>query len=134
MKKLVDSKFLMILGISVIALILLVVGAFYLFSPDEEVFVKSGYVLNPLSANAERYFFDEGVGYHENLSSMVEFVDVDNNKAQVLKNSFLHYDDGSLSFLKKGAILDIDSISMGLAKFYNINNSNNIIPFVLIYL
>ena len=35
MKKLVDSKFLMILGISVIALILLVVGAFYLFSPDE---------------------------------------------------------------------------------------------------
>ena len=127
MKKLVDSKFLMILGISVIALILLVVGAFYLFSPDEEVFVKSGYVLNPLSANAERYFFDEGVGYHENLSSMVEFVDVDNNKAQVLKNSFLHYDDGSLSFLKKGAILDIDSISMGLAKFYNITSESIIL-------
>ena len=127
MKKLVDSKFLMILGISVIALILLVVGAFYLFSPDEEVFVKSGYVLNPLSANAERYFFNEGVGYHENLSSMVEFVDVDNNKAQVLKNSFLHYDDGSLSFLKKGAILDIDSISMGLAKFYNITSESIIL-------
>ena len=117
----------MILGISIIALILLVVGAFYLFSPDEEVFVKSGYVLNPLSANAERYFFNEGVGYHENLSSMVEFVDVDNNKAQVLKNSFLHYDDGSLSFLKKGAILDIDSISMGLAKFYNITSESIIL-------
>ena len=50
---------------------------------EDDVFVKSGYVLNPLSSTSEKYFFDEKVGYRENLSSMIEFTDVDENKVSV---------------------------------------------------
>ena len=125
MKKLFNSRFLFILASSLVVLILLTVGAFYLFDETDDVFVKSGYVLNPLSSTSEKYFFEENTGYKENLSSMVEFVDVDDNTVSILKDSFLHYDDGSLSFLKKGAILDLDTLKKdGAVAFYNITDES----------
>ena len=59
MKKLLDSKFLFILALSLIVLIILGIGAFYLFDDSDATFVKSGYVLNPLSAKNEKYLFKE---------------------------------------------------------------------------
>ena len=125
MKKLLDSKFLFILALSIIVLIILGVGAFYLFDDSDAVFVKDGYVLNPLSAKSEKYFFDENTSYKENLNQMVVFDDVDKNEVKVLRESFLHYMDGSLSFLKNGAILDLDSIKgTDAVKFYNITSKS----------
>ena len=77
MKKMLDSKFLFILSLSILVLIGLGIGAFYLFDNSDNNFVKSGYVLNPLSSKVEKYFFDEKTSYRENLSSMIEFKDVD---------------------------------------------------------
>ncbi len=125
MKKLLDSKFLFILALSVVVLIVLGVGAFYLFDDSDAVFVKDGYILNPLSAKNEKYVFDKDTTYKENLSSMVVFNDTDNKEVSVFKDSFLHYMDSSMSFLKNGAILDLGSISGDNAvKFYNITNKS----------
>lgn len=125
MKKLLDSKFLFILALSIIVLIILSVGAFYLFDDSDATFVKDGYVLNPLSAKSEKYFFNEDASYKENLNQMIVFDDVDKNEVKVLRDSFLHYMDGSLSFLKNGAILDLDSIKgTDAVKFYNITNKS----------
>jgi len=125
MKKLFNSRFLFILASSLVVLILLVVGAFFLFNDEDDRFVKSGYVLNPLSSTAEKYFFDENVGYKENLSSMIEFVDVDEKTVSILKDSFIHYNDESLSFMKKGAILDLDSVKGDSpVAFYNITDES----------
>lgn len=125
MKKILDSKFLFIIALSLIVLIALGFGAFYLFDNSEDTFVKNGYVMNPLSAKSEKFFFSEDTSYRENLSQMVEFKDVDNNDVTILRDSFLHYMDGSLSFLKNGAILDLDSIGTGEAvNFYNITNKS----------
>ena len=125
MKKLFNSRFLFILASSLVVLILLTVGAFYLFDDEDDTFVKSGYVLNPLSTTVEKYFFDENVGYKENLSSMVEFKDVDDNTVSILRDSFIHYMDESISFLKNGAILDLDSVSGDKAvAFYNITDES----------
>ena len=125
MKKILDSKFLFILALSLIVLLVLGIGAFYLSQDKDTSFVKSGYVLNPLSAKSEKYFFDENTGYKENLSKMIVFKDVDDKEATVLKESFLHYNDGSLSFLTNGAILDLDSIHGTKAvDFYNITNKS----------
>ena len=125
MRKLFNNRFLFILASSLIVLIVLGIGAFYLFDDSDDTFVKSGYVLNPLSSKVEKYFFDEDTAYKENLSSMVVFKDVDENDVAILKDSFLHYMDDSLSFLKNGAILDIDSIKGDNAvTFYNITNQS----------
>ncbi len=127
MKKLLDSRFLFIVLLSVIVLMILVVGAFYLFNNNEDTFIKSGYVLNPLSSVSEKYFFNEDTGYRENLSRMVEFKDVDDNDVSVLRDSFLHYNDGSISFLNKGAILDLGGLGASTVPFYNIITSKSII-------
>ena len=125
MKKMFDSRFLLILALSLIVLIILGVGAFYLFDDSDATFVMDGYVLNPLSAKSEKYFFDKETTYKENLNQMVVFDDVDKNEVKVLKDSFLHYMNGSLSFLKNGAILDLDSIrGTSAVKFYNITNKS----------
>ena len=126
MKKLFDSKFLFIVALSLVVLIILGVGAFYLFDDSDDTFVKSGYVLNPMSAKVEKYFFNENTSYKENLSSMIVFKDVDNKDASILKDSFLHYNDGSLSFLNNGAILDLNSISKTseAVNFYNITSKS----------
>ncbi len=124
MKKLFDSKFLIISALSVITLILLIVFSFFLFDRDEAKFVKSGYIINPLNATSEKYFFNEGTGYRENLSSMVVFNSVDDKEVKVLRDSFVHYEDGSISLLKNGAILDVDSIHDNLALFYNITSDS----------
>ena len=125
MKKLLNSKFLLILALSISVLIILTVGAIYLFDNSDDTFVKSGYVLNPMSEKVEKYFFNENTPYHTNLSSMVEFNDVDNKDVSVLKDSFLHYMDNSLSFLKNGAILDLNSIKgKDAVTFYNITNKS----------
>ena len=125
MKKLFNGRFLLILASSLVVLLLLTVGAFYLFDDEDDVFVKSGYVLNPLSSTTEKYFFNENVGYRENLSSMIEFTDVDANTVSILKDSFVHYLDESLSFLKDGAILDLDSLKGDkVVSFYNITNES----------
>lgn len=124
MKKLFDSKFLIISALSIITLILLIVFSFFLFNRNEAEFVKSGYIINPLSSVSEKYFFDEGTGYRENLSSMVVFNDVDDKEVKVLRDSFIHYEDGSIALLKNGAILDTDSIHDGMALFYNISSDS----------
>ena len=121
MKKLFDSKFLIISALSIVTLILLIVFSFFLFDRDEAEFLKSGYIINPLSSVSEKYFFDEGTGYRENLSSMVVFNDIDDKEVKVLRDSFVHYDGGGLALLKNGAILDVDSIRDGMAQFYNIS-------------
>lgn len=125
MKKLFNGKFLIILASSLTMLILLVVGAFYLFNDSDDMFIKSGYVINPLSETTERYFFNENTEYRVNLSQMVEFTDVDKKEVSILKDSFLHYTDGSMSFLKNGAILDLNSIKGKTAVlFYNITSKS----------
>lgn len=125
MKKLLSGKFLFIMASSLSLLIVLAIGAYYLFDETDSKFVKSGYILNPLSEVSEKCFFNEDVGYHKNLSSMIEFKDVDNKKVSVLADSFLHYDDESLSFLKNGALLDLNSIDgTDAVKFYNITSAS----------
>ena len=125
MKKMLDNRFLFILGLSVLTLIGLGIGTFYLFNDSSNAFVKSGYVINPLSSKVEKYFFEEETSYKQNLSSMIEFKDIDNKNVTILKDSFLHYTDGGMSFLKNGAILDLNSINGKEAvAFYNITNES----------
>lgn len=125
MKKLFNTKFLFILASSITVLIGLTFGALYLFDKSDDTFIKSGYVLNPLSEKVEKYYFDKDTEYRTNLSSMVEFTDVDKIEVTILQDSFIHYLDNSLSFLKNGAILDLDSVKgTGTVALYNITNKS----------
>ena len=124
MNKLINKKFIFILVVSVVSLVMLIGGMFYLFDESDNIFIKSGYILNPMSANSTKYYFDKDTDYHTNLSSLIVFSDVDNDDVKVSKDSFVHYLDGDISFLKNGAILDLGTVNKSLATYYNITDKS----------
>lgn len=124
MSKLINKRFIFILSISIISLIMLIGGMFYLFDDSDNIFIKSGYILNPMSENSTKYYFDKGTSYHTNLSSLIVFNDVDKDDVKVNKDSFVHYLDGDMSFLKNGAILDLGTINKSMATYYNITDKS----------
>lgn len=125
MKKIFNNRFLFITAISLITLISFTFLAIHLLNGNENTFIKSGYVINPLSEKVEKYFFEKDTEYKQNLSNKVAFKDASSKEVEVVQDSFLHYMDGSISFLKNGAILDIDSIKGdNPVLFYNITNES----------
>ncbi len=124
MRKLLDNRFLLIMASTLIVLIILVLGVFVFFKDKGEVFVKEGYILDNLSSSNNRYYFDKDTSYKENLSSKIVFKDTSKEEVQVIKDSFVHYLDGSISFLKNGAILDLGTVKSSIANFYNITKDS----------
>lgn len=122
MKKVIDNKFLLIMILSVSILALLILGVFVFSKGSDTFFVKEGYILNPMSSNDEKYYFNAQVNYKENLSSNIVFEDTSNEEVVVRKDSFVHYTDGDISFLKNGAILDLGTINLNIANYYNVTS------------
>lgn len=87
-------------------------------------FIKDGYILT--TENTEynnktaRYYFQSGTKYKEKYEDKVAFLDVDGNKISLNNAAFVHYLDGSVSTLKKGVVMDLDSINGSVVKYYNI--------------
>ena len=102
-------------------------------------FENSGYIISKVYdtegnfIKSEKYYFSGGTKYKENYSNQVEFENVNAEKTKVAVESFVHYDNGSISSLKKAAILNLDTLNNKQAiKYYNIypntimDNKNNI--------
>lgn len=87
-------------------------------------FVKDGYVLttenNEDNSKTSRYYFSSGTKYKEKYQDKVSFSDVEGDKVSLDNDAFVHYLDNSVSTLKKGVVMDLDSISGSVVKYYNI--------------
>ena len=131
----------------VILIILSVIGMAFLifyfgFKTNQDKyseFENSGYIISKVYdtegnfIKSEKYYFSGGTKYKENYSNQVEFENVNAEKTKVAVESFVHYDNGSISSLKKAAILNLDTLNNKQAiKYYNIypntimDNKNNI--------
>ena len=100
MRKMLDKKFLIIVSSTLIVLILLALGSFTFFKDREAVFQNEGYILDNLSSENSRYYFDDNTTYKKNLSSNIVFKDVDKTDVEVSEDSFVHYTNGDIGFLK----------------------------------
>ena len=120
MRKMLDKKFLIIVSSTLIVLILLALGSFTFFKDREAVFQNEGYILDNLSSENSRYYFDDNTTYKKNLSSNIVFKDVDQTDVEVSEDSFVHYTNGDIGFLKNGALVDLGTISKSTINFYNI--------------
>lgn len=120
MRKMLDKKFLIIVSSTLIVLILLALGSFTFFKDREAVFQNEGYILDNLSSENSRYYFDDNTTYKKNLSSNIVFKDVDQTDVEVSEDSFVHYTNGDIVFLKNGALVDLGTISKSTINFYNI--------------
>lgn len=122
----VNKRFLFILTISLVSLVALI-GGIFIFSKDNSLsFDKEGYILDTSTTRSERYYFNAETKYSENVNDKYEFTDVSNGKVTVEKNNFVHYLDGSMSFLKNGVILDLASVGENIVPYYNITNKSTL--------
>ena len=126
------GNFLFIVGISVMAIILFIVGFVAFYSDSSRTFSSDGYIIKATENSSKSYSFADGTKYKNNISNDISFIDADSKKSvSVNPASFVHYSDGSLSYLKNGALIDLDDINKDYVPFYNISDKFLTTPSVI---
>ena len=121
-------KKVVMITLSIIAMgILIFYFGFKTIKSKYGTFENSGYIITKVYdqkgnyIKSEKYYFNDGTKYKENFKNQIEFDNVNNEETVVDNESFVHYDNGSLSTLKKAAILNLDTLNAKTAvKYYNI--------------
>lgn len=126
MFRFVKNRFLFIILISVATLVLLVVGALSLYKDTSYVFENEGYIIEATTKVSNKYYFSANTKYKENVDEKITFSDTDSNKVAVDPASFVHYLNGNVSFLQRGAIVNLGEITSPMVSYYNVTNLNMI--------
>ena len=120
------NKFGFIIFISLVTLIVLVVGAFSLYQDNSSVFSSNGYILETSAKTKQKYYFSANTKYKENVDSKISFNDTKSKKVSVNPASFVHFNNGDIAFLQKGALVNLSDLSNPMVSYYNINPENKI--------
>ena len=127
MLKFIKNKFLFIVLISIATLAVLIIGALTLYEDTSSVFASDGYILETTSETNKKYYFSANTKYKENVDEQITFSDNDSNTVAVDPASFVHYLNGNVSFLQKGALVNLADINSPMVSYYNITSDNTII-------
>jgi len=120
------NKFVLILLISGITLGVLIFGAFALYEKEELVFSSDGYIIEATNESNTKYYFSANTEYKKNVDDKIVFTDADNNKVAVEPASFVHYSNGDVTFLQKGALVNLGELNAAMINYYNITNKSTI--------
>lgn len=120
------NNFLFILLISIVTLVILVVGAFSLYEDKSLSFSGDGYIIETTTEASTKYYFSANTKYKENVDEMITFSDVDDKKIVIDPASFVHYSNGDVMFLKKGALVNLADLNSPMVSYYNITNLSTI--------
>ena len=122
------NKFVFIIFISLVTLIVLIVGAFSLYQDNSSVFSSNGYILETSTKAKQKYYFSANTKYKESVDDKISFNDTKSKKVSVDPASFVHFDNGNISFLQRGALVNLSDLTSPMVSYYNVN-SNNIITY-----
>lgn len=112
-----------------IPIILMVASAVFIIYNNEKekikTFTHSGYILassNNVDDSQEilKYYFNENEKYKEKYNNKIIFSDTEGDEVTTSLNNFLHYNNGSISSLTDGVIIDLDKINVKPITYYNI--------------
>ena len=118
----IKNKFAFIIAISLLTLILLVAGAVILYQDKSKTFKNEGYIISTTTKKNSKYYFSPNTKYKSNVDNDIVFKDSDSKKVTVSSENFVHYQNGSLAFLTKGAILNLNEINSSAMNYYNVDN------------
>ena len=125
--KFIKNKFLFIILISAITLVLLIVGALSLYQDTSSIFASDGYIIETTATANKKYYFSANTKYKENVDDKISFSDRDSKKVAVDPASFVHYMNGNVSFLQKGALVNLADLANPMVSYYNITDQNTIV-------
>lgn len=124
MLKFIKNKFLFIILISVVTLVLLIVGAIMLYKDNSLSFNGEGYIISTTTKKNAKYYFSANTKYKKNVDNDVTFKDNNSKSVVVDPASFVHYLDGSIGYLKRGALVNLNDITSSMITYYNVNDDN----------
>ena len=132
-----DKVKVLIISVVIISFTILVfLGGIKLYNNSYSNFKLNGYIIaSKNDTKSERYYFNENQKYKKTVNKNVVFETTSKISVSVLENSFVHYDNNSISTLKKAAILNLDNIDDKTIKYYNLyegsilNKSNDTYSF-----
>lgn len=122
--KVVKKSFGIIMSLSILSLILLIAGVFFLTQNNKQTFTKEGYIISYKNGNTEVYNFNEGEAYKHSINGNLTFKDEKKNKVEASLDNFIHYKNGDISFLQNGVILNLANINESIIPYYNISNKS----------
>ena len=109
---------------SVFTLGLLIVGAIVLHKDNSSSFSGDGYIISTNTKKTSKYYFSANTKYKNNADGDVTFKNTNSDSVVVSTDNFVHYSDGSVGYLKRGALVNVDDISSSIISYYNVNSSN----------
>lgn len=106
--------------ISIISVIIVGIAGIFLAQKiqddNTEVFDKNGYVIKVNDqAESQRYVFKQGTKYKDKFPNQLSFNDTTGNKIEVDKESYVHYNDNSVSALTDGVLMNLADLNQGNA-------------------
>lgn len=110
--------------ISVVTLALLIIAGLTLYKDTSLSFTNDGYIIESSSKVNKKYYFSANTKYKENVDEKITFSDKESNKVAVDPASFVHYLNGNIAFLQRGAMVNLSEITSPMVSYYNINNEN----------
>ncbi len=113
--------------IGIILASFLVIGSLNTINDKTKRFDGAGYILqsatsNVESGNVERYYFGEDSTYINRYNEQIKFNDINGNEVLADTNNFIHYNNSSISSLKKGVLLNLEDIEKEPIIYYNISS------------
>lgn len=106
----------------IVTSVLIVIGCIFYFGftfnkATTKSFKASGHIITTTKNNkTAKYYFNNNSSYKDIANNRITFKDTDNTDVKVKDSSFVHYENNSISTLKKGVILDLDNLNTKVFK------------------
>ena len=127
MTKIKKNNFLFIMLISIATLILLIVGALTLYKDNSKTFASEGYIIETTTKANKKYYFNGNTKYKSNVDKKISFSDTNSKEVLVDPASFVHYLNGNITFLQRGAIVNLADIKSPMVPYYNITSDTTVV-------
>lgn len=112
-----------IVGIGIILAGLLVYNVYNVQKENTKVFEDPGYILQSTSSQSQKidkYYFNANEEYKIKNNQKVIFKDTSGDEVTTGKDNFIHYNNGSISSLKKGVLINLANIEQDPITYYSI--------------
>lgn len=112
-----------IVGIGIILAGLLVYNVYNVQKENTKVFEDPGYILQSASSQSQKidkYYFNADEEYKIKNNQKVIFKDTSGDEVTTGKDNFIHYNNGSISSLKKGVLINLANIEQDPITYYSI--------------
>ncbi len=117
--------------VAAVAVLAAILGTFSVrnYMKSNKEFVADGYILDTakeemVSNNVDQqYYFSQGDKYKEKYGTQILFSDHNGNEANISKEHFIHYSDGSLGSFTKGVLLDVSNLDQSNYAYYSLTKN-----------